>query len=211
MNFWLAAVPGRKLQKLANKINGDQRKTHVLTISLLDMDILSRLRTCSYEEFETWLTNSPDFFVNFEFPYAGGGSFTLLHKMVIRKNPRFVKLLLDRGANVHALGSCSIVGMRVTPLQKIFTCDPEYHTKRFEVCDLLIEHGADVNGTTTTGYTALELAVQLTMYDDDKCEAIKYLLSRGADPSVRDSWYCSSKVGRELLNGGGSGTKSARR
>jgi ankyrin repeat protein len=48
-------------------------------------------------------------------------------------------------------------------------------------CKVLLDHGADVNAVTVNGETALMLAAS-----NAKSDVVTYLLSKGADPKLRD-------------------------
>jgi uncharacterized protein len=100
--------------------------------------------------------------------------FTALHLAVFAKQPKAVRLLLDRGADVDALSTGQIA--RVPPLgTAVFVRSPP-------LARLLLDAGADVNRQGAGGFTALHSAAQ-----SGDVELVKLLLERGADPGMRAS------------------------
>lgn len=94
--------------------------------------------------------------------------------------------LLDKGADINGLSATGS-----TALGEIFA------TKSGEDCDLeyaefLLSKGADINGAGQSGYTPL-LHAAAGVVD---MESIKWLLDRGADPSIR---MTSRRVGRSTV------------
>jgi ankyrin repeat protein len=89
-----------------------------------------------------------------------------------------VELLLEKGAKVDVKG---VDGMTAF-IQSIFGILSGSVTT--EVCDLLIEKGANVNdqltGPDATGWTALMFACS-----NGKLELVKYLISKGADVNLK--------------------------
>jgi len=89
-----------------------------------------------------------------------------------------VELLLAKGAEVNVKG---VEGMTAF-IQSIFGILSGSVTT--EVCDLLLEKGADVNaqltGADATGWTALMFAST-----NENLELVKYLISKGADVNLK--------------------------
>jgi ankyrin repeat protein len=89
-----------------------------------------------------------------------------------------VELLLAKGAEVNTIG---VDGMTAL-IQSIFGILSGSVTT--EVCDLLLEKGADVNsqliGADATGWTALMFASS-----NEKVDLVKYLILKGADINLK--------------------------
>ena len=102
--------------------------------------------------------------------YSNDG-WTMLHLAAFFGHADAVRLLLERGSDVHAQ---SINGMRNTPLHAGMA-----GPKALDVARLLTEAGADVNARQHGGYTALHSA---SMHGD--VELMDLLLDRGADPNA---------------------------
>ncbi len=74
--------------------------------------------------------------------------------------------------------ACAVPG----PYQSYFESVNEYYDA-FDIVQLLVEHGADVNAQTDNGVTPFGNIVR-----DGSPEIIEYFLTHGANPNVRDSW-----------------------
>lgn len=81
------------------------------------------------------------------------------------------KLLLDRGADIDARGSCDF-----TPLALAINTDAPV-----EIVRLLVERGADIEARDLYGNTALALAAE-----NGKVEIVDFLLDAGADINPRN-------------------------
>lgn len=85
-----------------------------------------------------------------------------------------VKLLCERGADVHFLDSD-----KAQPLAYYF--DHEFDKESAEICQILIDHGAEVNHKDEGNFTALYAAIY-----DECVSAVKVLLENGADPLIKN-------------------------
>jgi ankyrin repeat protein len=98
---------------------------------------------------------------------------TALHFAAFFGQPECVRLLLQHGADVHAVSSTF---GNVTPLHSGAAADS------LEIVRLLVEHGADVNARQNGGFTALDAAVQ-----NGNDELRSYLEEHGAERGVTDA------------------------
>lgn len=100
------------------------------------------------------------------------GSYTPLHLASRRGNAALARLLLDAGADAEAVTT----GSRATPLHLAAAAPGGA-----EVVTLLLDKGADANALERwAGQTPLIFAAAA-----DRAAAIRALLARGADPSIR--------------------------
>ena len=90
-----------------------------------------------------------------------------LWKSLMLNNAELVSLLLENGAEIKA-------GENADIFDAVFQCD-------LEIVDLMIQHGADVNQTSSRYGNPLCMAVKRK-----NIEVMKYLLKMGADVTVRD-------------------------
>jgi len=95
-----------------------------------------------------------------------------------------VKLLLARGADVHASAQNA---MKVQPLHAAVG------SRKAETVALLLEHGADVNARQQVGYTPLMGAAAA-----GRADLVDLLLDHGADPSlISEDGKTAADVARE--------------
>ncbi len=95
---------------------------------------------------------------------------TALHFAAFFNQPACARLLVEHGADVHAV---SPTFGNVTPLHSAAAADS------LEIVRLLVEHGADVNARQQGNFTALDAAVQ------NENEALQaYLVEHGAERGV---------------------------
>ena len=97
---------------------------------------------------------------------------TALHFAAFFGQPECVRVLLDHGADVHAV---SPTFGNVTPLHSAAAADS------LEIARMLVEHGADVNARQNGGFRALDAAVQ-----NGNEELRRYLEEHGAERGVTD-------------------------
>jgi ankyrin repeat protein/beta-lactamase regulating signal transducer with metallopeptidase domain len=127
-------------------------------------------------------------------PLPASPANTSLHCAAMHGNSEFIKLLLDKGADINAKG-----GRAYTPLVTALTSGRE---DRNGPSLLLIDRGADVNASTDDGNTPLYLAISRGQID-----VVRVLLAKGADPNKRTT-STTSRFGNsngallDLLNGG---------
>lgn len=127
---------------------------------------------------------------------------TLLHFFAIEREIEIVKLILGKGAEIDALDTChrsplmyaSMLGYpEIVQLLLRHGADPNLQahgenalrnalsSQRYEVADILIEAGANVNQCDPTGETMLFEAVRT---EDTKM--IQYLLQNGAKKEIKN-------------------------
>ena len=96
----------------------------------------------------------------------------VLHGM--RGEGEIARLLIDRGADIHAVTSDTGDTLLMNASR--------WGSGRF--VDILLEKGADVNAVSRDGYTALMYAAR-----NGRADAVERLLKAGADVEVRDKDY----------------------
>src|SRR5690242_2895435 len=97
--------------------------------------------------------------------------FTALHLAIFGCQPEAAQLLIEKGAALEALSEGSIA--RVRPLgTAAFARSPA-------LAEMLLDAGADPNGRSDGGFTALHTAAA-----NGDAPLIRLLLARGADPSA---------------------------
>ena len=102
-----------------------------------------------------------------------GDGWTPLHLAAAFAGPEAVRLLLDRGADVHAV---SRNPQQNQPLHAALALSGNLETVR-----LLLDAGADVNATQAGGFAPLHSAASAGHRD-----AAEFLLARGANPAQAD-------------------------
>ncbi|MFC2141126.1 ankyrin repeat domain-containing protein [Acidobacteriota bacterium] len=95
---------------------------------------------------------------------------TVLSWAAYCNQPRLVKHLIERGANVDARSDHN-----VTPLIEAA------HLGHLEVVKILVQNGADVNAATKKGWTALMWSGK-----NGRVEVVRFLLQSGADKSPKN-------------------------
>ncbi len=102
--------------------------------------------------------------------------FTPLHIAVILKKRALVKHMIERGSSVNKQNEYG-----ASPFQTAV------EDGNVRMADLLLENGADINIRGWEGRTPLHWTIGM---DDGYCDPrmFKYLLERGADPSVKDDF-----------------------
>ncbi|KAH8982532.1 ankyrin repeat-containing domain protein, partial [Lactarius akahatsu] len=90
--------------------------------------------------------------------------------------PKLVRILLDRGADFHAMG----VWERI-PIGRLFE-SKDYHQDCFDVVQLLLDRGADAN-IRIGGDTLLHMASRSM-----NLKLVQVLLDHGANVDARDNW-----------------------
>jgi uncharacterized protein len=100
--------------------------------------------------------------------------FTPLHFAAFFGHPAAAKLLTERGAELEARSTNKQFAFDARPLHSASAAGQR------EVCEILLDAGADVNAVQHGGYTALLDAAQ-----NKNTELIDFLLERGADPTAR--------------------------
>lgn len=88
-------------------------------------------------------------------------------------NPKIVKLLVDRGADVNARDIDGLTTLMIVP----------QHLVNLDTVKLLLEHNADINAIDTSGATALSYALYWShIYNN--LDTVKLLLDNGADANL---------------------------
>jgi ankyrin repeat protein len=100
--------------------------------------------------------------------------FTSLHFAAFFGHPAAAKLLVERGAELEARSTNEQFALDARPLHSAAAAG------RREVCEVLLDAGADVNAVQHGGYTALLEARQ-----NGNEELAQLLLQHGADPTAR--------------------------
>lgn len=100
--------------------------------------------------------------------------FTALHFAAFFGHPAAAKLLTERGADLEARSTNEQFALDASPLHSAAAAG------RREVCETLLNAGADVNAVQHGGYTPLIDAAQ-----SGNAELAELLLERGADPTAR--------------------------
>jgi ankyrin repeat protein len=110
--------------------------------------------------------------------------FTALHSAATYGRYRIVKLLLEKGANLH------IQTYRgETALHKAI------QNEKYKVAKLLIEKGSDINAVDSYGKTPLHYAVQRGHYN-----MVKLLLEKGANIHIQNYWgETALQIARRLV------------
>ncbi len=112
--------------------------------------------------------------------------FSLLHLAAFFDQPGIVQLLLERGANVHAVAANAT---RVQPLHSAAA------VRSLEICRRLLDAGADVNARQAGGFTPLMSAAMAGDRD-----LVDLLLAQGADASLAAE---DGRTPRDLAAAGG--------
>ncbi|UCF99096.1 MAG: ankyrin repeat domain-containing protein, partial [Spirochaetaceae bacterium] len=97
---------------------------------------------------------------------------TILHTAVMRGECNIVKVLLESGANAHALDAAT-----ETPLHLAASRDNR------EITTLLIKYGANIDYQNHYGKFPLQLAAF-----EGNMDIVELLLANGADLSLKDKW-----------------------
>lgn len=100
--------------------------------------------------------------------------FTPLHFAAFFGHPVAAKLLTERGADLEARSTNKEFAFDARPLHSASAAG------RRDVCEVLLDAGADVNAVQHGGYTAL-----LDAAANGNAELVDFLLERGADPTAR--------------------------
>jgi ankyrin repeat protein len=115
---------------------------------------------------------------------------------------KFSNAMLEAGAEAQTLSPedqflIAVLNQDVNSLKKIIPqyknllSDPElFENATPTLLQLFIEMGLDVNRQNETGKTALH-----TMCSHGKLDCVKFLLTQGADPKIRDHYYQANAVG----------------
>jgi uncharacterized protein len=100
--------------------------------------------------------------------------FTALHFAAFFGHPDAAKLLVERGADLEARSTNTQFALDAAPLHSASAAG------QLEVCEVLLDAGADVNAVQHGGYTAL-----LDAAANGNSELVALLIERGADRTAR--------------------------
>jgi ankyrin repeat protein len=100
--------------------------------------------------------------------------FTPLHFAAFFGHPTAARLLIERGAELEARSTNREFAFDATPLHSASAAGQR------DVCEALLDAGADVNAVQHGGYTAL-----LDAAANGNTELVDFLLERGADRAAR--------------------------
>jgi ankyrin repeat protein len=107
---------------------------------------------------------------------------TPLHEAILICQTEYATMILEAGADPN------LVVDGKTPLH--YACLHSRYRSRFEIANLLLQHGAHVNPPQDCArLTPLQIAVQV-----DEPELVRLLLDKGADPNI----FTTSKLGTAL-------------
>jgi ankyrin repeat protein len=120
-----------------------------------------------YDTFLKTIDANPEINLHYKNPDNGK---TALHEAIIRQEYEITKELLKRGAKLSDVS--------LNPLNYILGYINYYRPKTFDWIKLMVENGADINGTAK-GTRPLEKA-----YLEDKYEIFTYLFENGADVNL---------------------------
>ena len=95
---------------------------------------------------------------------------TALHKACCNGHSDIVEVLLDRGADIEEITSCSTTPLKMACIKG--------HTS---ITKLLLDHGAEVNAVNASGFTALHNACER-----GHIECVEKLLVSGADVNIKN-------------------------
>jgi ankyrin repeat protein len=105
---------------------------------------------------------------------------TPLHLAALRNSIKFVKALIERGANINARDKVE----QATPF--LIAVADKRCQHDMEVIKCLLENGADINARDKYGKTALHHTVEAFYYEENMSTLIEYLLQSGADINGQD-------------------------
>jgi uncharacterized protein len=138
---------------------------------------VERLRECLDQDRSLARAWSPD-------------GFTPLHYASFFGHPETARLLIERGADLEAPATNEQFAPKARPLHSAAAA------RQREVCEVLLDAGADVNATQHGGYTPL-----LETAQSGDADLAALLLERGADPSARlDDGRGAAEVARASDN-----------
>jgi ankyrin repeat protein len=106
---------------------------------------------------------------------------TPLHAAVFRNNIKFIKALIERGADINARDE-----FQATPLLRVL--DLRGRQNDMEVIKCLLENGADINARNRHGATVLHQTVEDWGNKYNMLSLIEYLLQSGADINAQDEY-----------------------
>lgn len=107
------------------------------------------------------------------------GMLTPLHCASAKGHVACVKLLLERGADVHALDKFNSTPLRIAASN----ANSLDHLDRFrQTADLLLKAGADINASSAAGNTPLHSIAKL-----GDADVLRWMLEKGADPYKKNN------------------------
>lgn len=98
----------------------------------------------------------------------------------------FVKYLLEKGLDANSSDYQGDTALMVAT--RAIKIGSEDKTSYINIAKLLIDHGANVNSQDNNGFTVLTLAVGIDSLNVQKVNYIRYLLSKGADPKIKNKF-----------------------
>jgi ankyrin repeat protein len=134
-----------------------------------DLDVFEAAAVGNLERLRALLDDDP----SLASAWSSDG-FTPLHFAAFFGHPAAARLLAQRGADLEARSTNEQFALDARPLHSAAAAGQR------EVCEVLLDAGADVNAVQHGGYTALLEARQ-----NGNEELARLLLERGADPTAR--------------------------
>ncbi|WP_257265623.1 ankyrin repeat domain-containing protein [Endozoicomonas sp. ONNA2] len=196
-NGQLAAKTGRpkKLKRPANLLKSAISKGDLASVNrLLDLGVNVNVRGRDGYNPLYWAVGRKDSvdFIKTLLDRGANPNITVGNRLLEEKTTPFLKaadwgdypalkLLLDRGADLHARDDRGCTALHLAP-----TCEGLFHNKATvsaRILNYLLDKGLDINALDSSGHTPVLKAVT-----NGSAKAIDTLMQRGANPEIPDRW-----------------------